>query len=109
MPCAGEEGAQEPHGRRGAVRRYGPHPHKPLPLGLQSFFNMVSNDVMWEGLMCVHLLVDGLPGAPNVGGNYEKDAFVQNEIALAALRVATQHLGPGERAIPHNACLCAPL
>lgn len=34
-------------------------------------------------------------GAPNVGGNYEKDAFVQNEIALAALRVATQHLGPG--------------
>jgi hypothetical protein len=56
--------------------------------------------------MCVSWLVNGLPGAPNVGGNYEKDAFVQNEIALAALRVATQHLGPGERAIPDSICLC---
>ena len=34
-------------------------------------------------------------GAPNVGAAYDKDAFVQNEIALAALRVATYHLGPG--------------
>lgn len=34
-------------------------------------------------------------GAPNVGAAYDKDAFVQNEIALAALRCATQHLGPG--------------
>ena len=34
-------------------------------------------------------------GAPNVGAAYDKDAFVQNEIALAALRVATHHLGPG--------------
>ena len=34
-------------------------------------------------------------GAPNVGAAYDKDAFVQNEIALAALRTATHHLGPG--------------
>ena len=31
-------------------------------------------------------------GAPNVGTAYSKDAYVQNEIALAALKVATQHL-----------------
>jgi len=35
-------------------------------------------------------------GAPNVGTAYNKDAFVQNEIALAALRVATYHLGRGQ-------------
>ena len=35
-------------------------------------------------------------GAPNVGTAYNKDAFVQNEIALAALRVATHHLGRGK-------------
>ena len=34
-------------------------------------------------------------GAPNVGAAYDRDSFVQNEIALAALRVATHHLGPG--------------
>lgn len=64
--------------------------------------NLVSKGVIWQGLICVHMLVDGPSGAPNVGGNYEKDAFVQNEIALAALRVATQHLGPGERVSPDS-------
>ncbi len=34
-------------------------------------------------------------GAPNVGGAYAKDAYEQNELALAALRVATQHLRRG--------------
>ena len=34
-------------------------------------------------------------GAPNVGTSYSKDAFVQNELALAALKVATQHLMRG--------------
>ncbi len=34
-------------------------------------------------------------GAPNVGGAYSKDAYEQNELALAALRVATQHLRRG--------------
>eukprot|EP00611_Tribonema_gayanum_P012939 TRINITY_DN2365_c0_g1_i1.p1 TRINITY_DN2365_c0_g1~~TRINITY_DN2365_c0_g1_i1.p1 ORF type:complete len:1046 (+),score=376.55 TRINITY_DN2365_c0_g1_i1:217-3354(+) len=34
-------------------------------------------------------------GAPNVGTAYAKDAYVQNEIALAALKVATQHLMKG--------------
>lgn len=31
-------------------------------------------------------------GAPNVGASYEKDAYEQNEIALHALKCATQHL-----------------
>jgi AdoMet-dependent rRNA methyltransferase SPB1 len=34
-------------------------------------------------------------GAPNIGTSFGKDAYVQNEIALAALKVATQHLTPG--------------
>jgi|MDSY01.1.fsa_nt_gb AdoMet-dependent rRNA methyltransferase SPB1 len=34
-------------------------------------------------------------GAPNVGTAYVKDAFVQNELALAALKFATDHLGKG--------------
>ncbi len=34
-------------------------------------------------------------GAPNVGGAYAKDAYEQNELALAALRMATQHLRRG--------------
>jgi cell division protein FtsJ len=34
-------------------------------------------------------------GAPNVGAAYVKDAFVQNELALAALKTATDHLGKG--------------
>lgn len=34
-------------------------------------------------------------GAPNVGTAYKKDAYEQNEIALHALRVATQHLRKG--------------
>lgn len=34
-------------------------------------------------------------GAPNVGTAYKKDAYEQNEIALHALRVATQHLCKG--------------
>lgn len=34
-------------------------------------------------------------GAPNVGTAYKKDAYEQNEIALHALRVATQHLKKG--------------
>lgn len=34
-------------------------------------------------------------GAPNVGTAYKKDAYEQNEIALHALRVATQHLNKG--------------
>ena len=33
-------------------------------------------------------------GAPNVGASYDKDAYEQNEIALHALRCATQHLRP---------------
>lgn len=33
-------------------------------------------------------------GAPNIGAEYGKDAFVQNELALAALRTAIQHLKP---------------
>ncbi len=31
-------------------------------------------------------------GAPNVGASYDKDAYEQNEIALHALKCATQHL-----------------
>ena len=31
-------------------------------------------------------------GAPNVGADYAKDAYEQNEISLHALRCATQHL-----------------
>ena len=34
-------------------------------------------------------------GAPNVGAAYAKDAYVQNELALAALKTATDHLGKG--------------
>ena len=34
-------------------------------------------------------------GAPNVGADYAKDAYVQNEIALSALKCATQHLCVG--------------
>ncbi|CAM9642649.1 unnamed protein product [Chrysoparadoxa australica] len=34
-------------------------------------------------------------GAPNVGTAFNKDAYEQNELALAALRVATQHLTKG--------------
>lgn len=34
-------------------------------------------------------------GAPNVGASYDKDAYVQNEIALHALKCATQHLKAG--------------
>ena len=31
-------------------------------------------------------------GAPNIGASYDKDAFVQTELAVHALRCATQHL-----------------
>lgn len=31
-------------------------------------------------------------GAPNIGSSYSKDAYVQNELVLAALRTATDHL-----------------
>mmetsp|Transcript_26932 Transcript_26932/g.61952 ORF Transcript_26932/g.61952 Transcript_26932/m.61952 type:complete len:1000 (+) Transcript_26932:137-3136(+) len=34
-------------------------------------------------------------GAPNVGADYSKDAYEQNEISLHALRCATQHLVRG--------------
>ena len=34
-------------------------------------------------------------GAPNVGASYDKDAYEQNEIALHALKCATQHLKAG--------------
>ena len=33
-------------------------------------------------------------GAPNIGASYGKDAYLQNEIALHALKCATQHLRP---------------
>jgi AdoMet-dependent rRNA methyltransferase SPB1 len=33
-------------------------------------------------------------GAPNVGSSYDRDAYVQNEIALHSLKCATQHLKP---------------
>ncbi|KAL3800050.1 hypothetical protein ACHAW5_003698 [Stephanodiscus triporus] len=32
-------------------------------------------------------------GAPNVGSSYDRDAYEQNEIALHALKCATEHLG----------------
>ena len=34
-------------------------------------------------------------GAPNVGAEYAKDAYEQNELAIHALKCATQHLLPG--------------
>ena len=34
-------------------------------------------------------------GAPNVGANYTKDAFVQNELALCAMKLAVDVLKPG--------------
>lgn len=34
-------------------------------------------------------------GAPNIGSAYNKDAFVQNELVLAALKTATEHLRGG--------------
>jgi len=34
-------------------------------------------------------------GAPNIGSAYHKDAFVQNELVLAALKTATDHLVKG--------------
>lgn len=34
-------------------------------------------------------------GAPNVGADFAKDAYLQNEIALHAVRTATQHLVRG--------------
>lgn len=34
-------------------------------------------------------------GAPNVGSSFGKDAFVQNDLALAAVRFATDHLKRG--------------
>ena len=34
-------------------------------------------------------------GAPNIGAAYAKDAYVQNELVLAALKTATDHLTPG--------------
>lgn len=34
-------------------------------------------------------------GAPNIGADYAKDAYLQNEIALSALQCATQHLKAG--------------
>jgi AdoMet-dependent rRNA methyltransferase SPB1 len=34
-------------------------------------------------------------GAPNIGSAYQKDAYVQNELVIAALKVATEHLVEG--------------
>ena len=34
-------------------------------------------------------------GAPNIGSAYTKDAYVQNELVLAALKTATEHLNKG--------------
>lgn len=34
-------------------------------------------------------------GAPNIGSEYSKDAYVQNELVLAALKTATDHLVEG--------------
>lgn len=34
-------------------------------------------------------------GAPNIGSAYQKDAYVQNELVLAALKTATEHLVQG--------------
>lgn len=44
------------------------------------------------GAQCQVVLHDG---APNVGADYGKDAYEQNEIALHALKCATQHLVRG--------------
>ena len=34
-------------------------------------------------------------GAPNIGSEYKKDAYVQNELVLSALKTATDHLAEG--------------
>ena len=51
-------------------------------------------------------------GAPNIGAAYSKDAFVQNELVLAALKTATDHLVAGGtfctkvyRSIDYNALI----
>lgn len=51
-------------------------------------------------------------GAPNIGSSYSKDAYVQNELVLAALKTATDHLVAGGtfctkvyRSIDYNALM----
>lgn len=45
-----------------------------------------------SGVMVDVVLHDG---APNVGADYAKDAYEQNELAIHALKCATNHLKPG--------------
>ena len=52
---------------------------------------LVSNEL--QGWQADLVLCDG---APNIGAAYAKDAYVQNELVLAALKSATDHLIAGK-------------
>ena len=73
-------------------------PIKPIP-GCVSFVSDITTDkcrqqvrAEMKGQKADLVLCDG---APNVGSDYVKDAFVQNELTVHALKFAVEHLAKG--------------